>query len=63
MVTTSLASISNRHHAVNAGWAVDKVDAKRASNGKIKVILNYAIRDIDGYLYRVGYKVNVLAQL
>lgn len=59
----SLASIANENHAVNAGWAIDRVSVELASSGKIKTTLNYAIRDVDGYLYRVGYKANVLAQL
>jgi len=63
VATASLASIANEHEAVNAGWAIDRVSADIAASGKIKVTLNYAIRDVDGYLYRVGYKVNVLAQL
>lgn len=63
VVTASLASISNKSHAVNAGWAVDKVEAKRASNGKIELTMNLAIRDVDGYLHRVAYEVNVLAKI
>lgn len=63
VATASLASISNTSHAVNAGWAVDKVEAKRASNGKIELTLKLAIRDIDGFLHRVAYEVNVLAKI
>lgn len=63
MATASLASISNKNHAVNAGWAVDKVEAKRAMNGKIELTMNLAIRDVDGYLHRVAYEVNVLTKI
>ena len=60
----SLASISNVSHAVNAGWAVDKVVTGRSAiTGKTKVTLNFAIRDIDGYLHRIAYRVTVLAKL
>jgi hypothetical protein len=63
VAAASLASISNNDHAVNAGWAVDRVEAKRASNGKTEVKMNLAIRDVDGYVHRVAYEVNVLAKL
>ena len=59
----SLASIANQNHAVNAGWAVDRVDTELVPSGKVKVTLHYAIRDVDGLLLRVGYKVNVIAKL
>jgi hypothetical protein len=64
VATASLASIANAQHAVNAGWAVDRVEAKRATgSGKTKLTIKLAVRDIDGYLYRLGYEVNVLAKL
>jgi len=60
----SLASIANAEHAVNAGWAVDRVRVTRdAGTGKPRLTVDYAIRDIDGYLYRIGYKVSVLAKI
>jgi hypothetical protein len=63
VATAALASISNADHAVNAGWAVDKVTARRASSGKVELVMDLAIRDVDGYIHRVGYEVNVLAKL
>jgi hypothetical protein len=63
VATAALASISNVEHAVNAGWAVDKVAARRASTGKVELAMDLAIRDVDGYIHRVGYEVNVLAKL
>jgi hypothetical protein len=59
----SLNSISNAHHAVDAGWAVDQVSAARAPDGKTMLTLELAIRDVDGYLQRVGYEVLVLAKM
>jgi len=63
VATASLASISNKDNAVNAGWAVDRVEAKRASNGKIELTMNLAIRDSDGYIHRIAYEVSVLAKI
>ncbi len=61
--TASLASIANNGHAVNAGWAVDRIEARRASSGRIEVTMNLAVRDSDGFLNRVAYEVNVLAKI
>jgi hypothetical protein len=64
VATAPLASISNLHHAVNAGWAIDRVEAYRDSNsGKTRIKMDYAIRDIDSYLHRVAYKLTVQAKL
>ena len=63
IVTASLASISNDDTAVNAGWAVDRVDVKRSSSGKMKITAKLAVRDVDGYLQRMAYKVTVLARI
>lgn len=60
----ALASIANESHAVNAGWSVNSVEASRSSNsGKTRVAINCALRDIDGYLHRIAYKVTVRAKL
>ena len=61
--TASLASISNVQHAVNAGWAVDRVEASRAASGKIQLRMNLAVRDVDGYVHRVAFEASVLAKL
>lgn len=64
VATASLSSIANRGHAVNAGWAVNRVEATRsAGSGKTKLSIELAVRDSDGYLYRIAYEVNVLAKL
>ena len=49
--TASLASIANGGLANNAQWAVDSVDA------------DLVVADTDGYLQRIGFQVNILAQL
>ncbi|MBU7028979.1 MAG: hypothetical protein HXS48_18740 [Theionarchaea archaeon] len=63
IATASLASISNDGTAANAGWAVDRVDVKRSSSGKMRITAKLAVRDSDGYLQRMAYEVNVLAHL
>ena len=64
VAVASLASISNQQHAVNAGWAVDRVEANRAAgSGKTTLTISLAVRDSDGYVQRLGYEVNVLAKL
>jgi len=64
VAAASLASISNLGHAVNAGWAVDRVETDRSSSsGKTKLTISLAVRDSDGYLHRLGYEVDVLARL
>jgi hypothetical protein len=64
VATASLASIANSKHAVNAGWAVDSVDADwDDESGKIEVTARLAVVDSNGYLYRMGYQVTVLAAI
>jgi hypothetical protein len=64
VATASLASIANTATAVNAGWAVDRVEASRAgASGKIQLKLNLAVRDSDGFLNRASYEAHVLAKL
>jgi hypothetical protein len=53
--TISLASISNRNRAVNAGWATDNCRWSRRSN-RILLQSRLAVRDSDGYIHRVAYK-------
>jgi hypothetical protein len=59
--TGALASIANDGPAVNAGWAVDEVDAAfDATNNRIRVTAWLAVRDIDGYIQRLSYEVNTI---
>jgi len=58
--TANLASISNDEHAVNSGYGVDSIFAYRdMQTGLIRVNMNVALRDIDGHLNRISYKVIV----
>ena len=60
----SLASIANGGLANNAQWAVDSVDADLDDEtGRVIVSADLVVADTDGYLQRLGFQVNVLAQL
>lgn len=64
VATASLASISNSGPAVDALWAVDSVSAViDVYAGRVRVTADLAVRDIDGFLLRMAYQVNVLAAL
>lgn len=57
----TINAIANVHESVNAGWAVDEFEGPgpvKIRDG-IKIWANIAVRDVDGYLIRVGYSVTV----
>ena len=58
----SLASISNQHTAVDAGWAVDNC-RWTTYGGRILLQSRVCIRDVDGYLHRVTYQVTAMGQI
>lgn len=61
----TLQSISNDDVAVNAGWAVDDfrlIGTDRVSNF-VYVEANIAVRDVDGYILRLGYHITLLGSL
>ena len=58
----SLASGSNKNHAVNAGWAVDGV-RWTTYGGRILLKIPVAIRDSDGYLHRVSYQITAIGYI
>jgi hypothetical protein len=58
----SLASIGNKDHAVNAGWAVDWCNWYRLNN-RIYLRFKLCVRDSDGYLYRVAYQITAVGIL
>ena len=58
----SLASISNRHHAVNAGWAVDNC-RWTTYGGRLLLQSRLAVKDSDGYIHRVAYHATVVGDL
>lgn len=53
----TLSSIKNEQHAVNAGWAVDsfKLIVPEVSAQSVTISCDVAVRDIDGYIVRLGY--------
>jgi len=57
----TINAIANDQHAVNAGWAVDEFGGP----GPVKILnaiglwANLAVRDVDGYCYRLGYSLTV----
>jgi hypothetical protein len=63
-VVVSLASIYNKNVANNAGWAVDGADLQALGNEVegLQVEAKIAVRDSDGYLYRLSYQVTALGQ-
>jgi len=63
-VVASLASIYNKNVANNAGWAVDGADIQALGiqdNGLV-IEAKLALRDSDGFLYRLAYQVTALGQ-
>jgi hypothetical protein len=61
----TLNSISNDGTAVNAGWAVDDftIPFTEAPMTAVSVKCDLAVRDIDGYVLRVGYQIHLLGSL
>ena len=55
-------AIYNKSHAVNAGWAVDDFwgPGPVVIIGDCTIYANIAVRDVDGWLYRVGYTLNLV---
>jgi len=63
-VVVSLASIYNKGVANDAGWAVDgaNLQALGYEVEGLQVEAKIAVRDSDGYLYRLSYQVTALGQ-
>lgn len=63
----SLNAIFNQDEAVNAGWAVDEFGIILPQDKKIRETVGMsaklAVRDSDGYLYRVGYHLTLTGQV
>lgn len=63
-VVLSLANIFNKNVANNAGWAVDGADVYPLANEDVglAIVAALAVRDSDGFLYRLSYQVTVLGK-
>ena len=61
-VTVGLARIENRGTAVNAGWAVDSVARPQGDGIHLVFWMTLGVRDRDGFIHRLNYQANVLAQ-
>lgn len=61
----TLNSISNDIEAMNAGWAVDEFSGPGVGENLkgIKVQAKIAVRDSDGWLYRIGYHITLLGKI
>lgn len=61
--TGSLNAVFNPGKAVNAGWAVDRVQVARSSiTGKTRLSFDLAVADA-GTIWRASYLVHVLANV
>jgi hypothetical protein len=61
--SAGLASIENNGQAIDALWAVDEVDvAMDRVARRIRVRAHLAVGDTDGFVQRISYKVNALAE-
>ncbi len=49
----TLNAIANEKESMDAGWAVDSTQVP--SNASFRVETKIAVRDKDGWLYRIGY--------
>lgn len=58
----ALGAIANDSTAVDAGWATDGTRWANY-NGRIVLIVNVAVRDSDGWLFRASYQATALGVL
>lgn len=61
----TLSSISNDHTSTNAGWAVDGFALSSPDSpvrGKVGVLVDIAVRDIDGFIDRLGYNIHLIGR-
>ena len=64
VASASLASVSNDHEAVDAGWATDDcVPYFNPDTGRLFLYVPIAVRDVDGLLQRVSFEAKVVGIL
>jgi hypothetical protein len=61
----TLNSIANDQAAINAGWAVDDfgIGAPAEPKRTLQVNTTLAVRDVDGFIFRIGYQVHLIGAL
>jgi hypothetical protein len=59
----TLNAIYNKENAINAGWAVDEFSGPGPAlirpNGRFRIRAKISVRDLDGWLYRIGFSVTL----
>ena len=59
----TLNAIYDKETAVNAGWAVDSFSGpgpvKIEDNGRFRIETRIGVRDVDGWLFRIGFTVTL----
>ena len=61
----TLQGLSNDKTAVNAGWLLDKMEIldPQAACARIEFQCQIGVRDIDGYVLRLGYLIHAIGGL
>jgi hypothetical protein len=62
----TLNSIANEQASIEAGWAVDNFDVQFARGKAVNVVsvqADLAVRDVDGFILRLGYAVHLIGRL
>jgi hypothetical protein len=59
----TINAIWNKDQSVNSGFAVDafRITSNKAY-GYVSIEISFAVRDVDAWLYRVGYSVTLLGR-
>jgi len=56
------SAIYNRGRAVDAGWAIDSCRPALREDGLLSLICQIAVRDTDGYIFRLAYQATVIGR-
>jgi hypothetical protein len=62
----TLNSIANEQASIEAGWAVDNFDLKFPTGKSVDVVsvlADLAVRDVDGFILRLGYAINLIGRV
>ena len=62
----TLNAVYNKGTAVNTGWAVDAFSGpgpvRIRDNGRFRIETRVCVRDVDGWLFRIGFTVTLSGQ-